>query len=310
MGGENQDDVKTAEQVYDEEWAKLEQAEQKGDPEKEEPETKEEPEVVPEKKEEPAQKQADETPEQKAENLEKRLADTQKWGHDLSKENAELKRLNEELKKGKATQAEVDAQQKAVEDMAATIKAKVEGVKEDYPELVEVFDTLIETTKKLAGEVTSLKKNSAEDAETRKHNEALQQFNTHVKPEILKEHPDYDAVLGITADGTVDKAKMGEYVEWANKQRPALKFAALDSGNAEDIKWAMTEYKKFKGTPEAKKRAEEQKETKKQKITDAEGVLRGGSTGFPSKGGKEVDPQDYDAGWEAAGKLLEKQGIK
>jgi hypothetical protein len=62
-----------------------------------------------------------------------------------------------------------------------------------------------------------------------------------VKPIVLKVHPDFDSIV----------AGQG-YWEWAEKQRSALKVAALNSGDPLDIIWAVSEYKAFleaKGRP-------------------------------------------------------------
>lgn len=241
---------------------------------------------------------------------EKALNDTKSALTRVQQENADLKRLLEEQKKGKATQEQVDAQKKATEDATAKMKEMAGAAAEDYPELKPLFDTFIETATKLTEEVTSLKKTAVESDETRKHREALNEFNARVKPKVLEEHPDYDAIIGLNPDGTIDRARYDEYVNWANGQRPSLRTAAVDSGDPEDIKWALREFKKFKGSPEAQKLKEKQEKDKKEKIENAQ-TLRGGSTSFPTRaGGKEKDPNDYDAGWEEAGSILERKGVK
>lgn len=75
--------------------------------------------------------------------------------------------------------------------------------------------------------------------------QALEYFNANVKPKILKIHPDFDdIVLKKTPDGKL--IANDEFFEWAEKQRPALRFAAMESNNPDDIIWAISEYKKFK----------------------------------------------------------------
>lgn len=76
---------------------------------------------------------------------------------------------------------------------------------------------------------------------------ALEHFEKHVKPKILKAHPDFDSiVLKKSPDGKL--IPNDEFFQWAEKQRPALKFAAMESDNPDDIIWAISEYKKFKQT--------------------------------------------------------------
>lgn len=55
----------------------------------------------------------------------------------------------------------------------------------------------------------------------------------NVKPKVLEVHPDFDEIV-----------KNETYWQWIEKQRPALKFAGKDSGDPDDIIWAISEYKK------------------------------------------------------------------
>ena len=241
--------------------------------------------------------------------VEQALLDTKAALTKAQQENAELKRLQAEKEAGNATQQQVDAQKKATDDATAKIQGLIDSVADDYPELKPVFETLVETTKALTEQVTSLKKTTVESEEVRQQREALNHFNTNIKPEVLKEHPDYDAILGINGDGTIDRAKMGEYVEWAKSQRPSLRTAALDSGDPEDIKMAVREFKKFKGSPQAQAVKDQRDQRKKDILTDAQS-LRGGASGFPESQADRQDPDNYDQGWDAAGKKLEAQGVK
>lgn len=61
----------------------------------------------------------------------------------------------------------------------------------------------------------------------------LAAFEKNVKPRILRAHPDFDVIMQ-------DKA----YWMWAESQSPELKRCAMDSGDASDIIWAISEYKK------------------------------------------------------------------
>ena len=74
-----------------------------------------------------------------------------------------------------------------------------------------------------------------------KREQALAYFEANVKPKILEKHPDLDTIM-----------KGEAYWKWAEQQRPALKYAALFSGDADDIIWAISEYKKTIGLNKAK----------------------------------------------------------
>jgi hypothetical protein len=57
---------------------------------------------------------------------------------------------------------------------------------------------------------------------------ALEHFEKHVKPKILKAHPDFDSiVLKKAPDGKL--IPNDDFFQWAEKQHPALKFAAMES---------------------------------------------------------------------------------
>lgn len=74
--------------------------------------------------------------------------------------------------------------------------------------------------------------------------EALEYFELQVKPEILKIHPDFDNIIfKTTEDGTIVLNE--EYFQWAEKQKPALRDAAINSSKPEHIIWAISEYKKY-----------------------------------------------------------------
>lgn len=62
---------------------------------------------------------------------------------------------------------------------------------------------------------------------------AFEYFEANVKPKVVKVHPDFDEIV-----------RNPKYWEWARAQRPALRFAAEDSPDPEDIIWALGEFKK------------------------------------------------------------------
>lgn len=63
--------------------------------------------------------------------------------------------------------------------------------------------------------------------------EAFRYFVTHIRPKVVRIHPDFDDIM-----------KDSGYWKWAEEQPQALKRAALDSSDPADIIWAIGEYKK------------------------------------------------------------------
>lgn len=258
---------------------------------------------TPDKTGEPKEKKpaaSDEEPHEKA------LKDTKAWATKLAQENAELKRTVEAFKKGNASADDVkDAHQAAAKAQADFDSARVK-VYADYPELKDLIDPLVESSKKLSDEVKALRADKEADEEKKKHDAVYEHFNAHVRPEVVKVHPDFDSIMTKEVDGK--KAANDEYFEWAAKQRPALKFAAMESSDPQDINWALTEFKKFKASPDAEAFRQRQEKKIKDKITNTQ-TLRGGSTPFPAGSVKKGDPEDYDAGWNEADAILKKQGV-
>jgi len=62
--------------------------------------------------------------------------------------------------------------------------------------------------------------------------EALEAFKNNVLPRIVRVHPDFDSIV-----------RSKEYWEWAEVQEPELKRCAMDSPDASDIIWAVSNYK-------------------------------------------------------------------
>ncbi len=77
-----------------------------------------------------------------------------------------------------------------------------------------------------------------EDAEQKAKNRKmalLEAFEKNVKPRIVRVHPDFDSIM-----------KSKAYWIWAEAQEPDLKRCAMDSPDAADIIYALSEYKKAK----------------------------------------------------------------
>lgn len=196
--------------------------------------------------------------------IDKALKDTKSYATRLAQENSELKkRLNEIELKFRAGETE-------------EFTALRNQVYQDYPELKSIIEPIIK-------ELSDIKSMRAAEAERLQRNEALEYFNTNVRPVVLRAHPDFDSVLFNEKGAAND-----EYFQWAAKQRPSLRTAAMDSTDPEDIIWAVTEFKKFKASPEAKMIKEQQTEKRIQRLVSAQ-TLRGGNTPIPLSGEPQSD---------------------
>jgi len=125
---------------------------------------------------------------------------------------------------------------------------------------------------------------------------AIELFEREVKPKILEVHKDFDQVV-----------QSKEYWQWAEAQSPALRYAAMDSPDPQDIIWAIGEFKKSLAKGDIQKIKAQESIGKANKVTHLQ-TLRGASSSAPV-GGRKGDPQDYDDGWEEAGNILERQGL-
>ena len=241
--------------------------------------------------------------------MEKSIKDTKSALTRVQMEKADLEQKLAAFEKGRATSDDVDAARKAVQsaqDSLAGIEKVKAAVYEDYPEFKELIDPLIDLNKNLAAEINTLRAGREANEKREELDGAYEHFNTHVRPKVLISHPDFDSVLTIEKDGK--KVRNDEYFEWAEIQRPALRFAAMGSNDPDDIISAVTEFKKFKASPEAEVFRKKKEKQTKEKITNSQ-TLRGGSMPFPAGSSKAGDPEDYNSGWDEAGSLLKKQGI-
>ncbi|KAF0218797.1 MAG: hypothetical protein FD174_2580 [Geobacteraceae bacterium] len=225
---------------------------------------------------------------------EKRIKDLQAGFTRVTQENAELKRTLDEFKAGRATEKQVQEQQKKADDAKAAIdQTSLENAFNEYPELKSIINPLLDAVNGLKAETESLKKDkvkTAEQEEINRKKAALDYFEANVLPKVTggeDGHPDFKEIIASE-----------DYFKWAADQRPSLQTAALNSNDPDDIKWAMAEYKKSRAKPEAAKLKQQEEEKRNQRINNAM-TLRGGSTPFPTKS-KDGDPNDYDAAWEEA----------
>lgn len=300
----------TPEQQYDDAWEELEttpEGEQTTDEEGKTGLSDTDPEEKPERGYvSPEHSESLKKEEAKADDpTDKRIKDLQAGFTKVTQENAELKRMLEEFKAGNVTKQQVEEQQKKADDAKALIdESDLATLYREYPETKGVIGKLLDTVTSLSAETASLKqateqnraKSEAERQEEAKK-QALNHFETQVLPKVTQGdggHPDFKEIIANE-----------DYWNWAKEQRPGLRTAAMDSSDPEDIKWALSEYKKSRAKPEAEKVKQQEQQQKQNKLNNAMS-LRGGSTPFPAKSGSK-DPDDYDDGWEEAAKLLDRR---
>lgn len=231
------------------------------------------------------------------ESMEKALDDTKAYAHRLENERSELRKKLEEAEKGKATQAEVEQAKKDVQKAENDLDAVKAKVYEDYPEFQALIDPILELNKTLENKIQSLESQRTKSEEKDQKQKLIDDFNENIKPDVLKVHGDFDSIV-----------QSEDYWKWAEKQRPSLKTAAMDSPDPQDIIWAITEFKKDNARQEVPGIENKEKDDRGKRLKNSQ-TLRGGSTSFPTKSDKDKDPNDYAGGWEESGEILKKQGI-
>lgn len=265
-----------------------------------------------ERSSEQAREEGSEEREERISSVEKALKDTKAWATRLAQENAELKRMLEAYEKGQATRKDVEDAKKAVADAEKAFQEAQDSldeiknrVYEDYPELKDLLDPVINLTKSLKDELDTMKAEQRARREDDERKQALEEFNLRVKPEVMKVHPDFeDVIFKRGPEGQM--ALNDEYFQWAMQQRPALRYAATESSDPQDIIWAVSEFKKYKGTPEAEKLRLEQQKEKEEKIETAQSMMPSSGPAMPISKTGAASEDDYDAAWAEATKRLEK----
>lgn len=296
-----------SEQEYDAEFEKLAASDDpnatpaKAEENKEDPKPEPEPkaEANPSDEEKPAEdgggepktdKSAqDPKPEEKSEDagVAKALKDTKAWGTKLAQENSELKKLIDDLKAGKATQTQVDEAKDKIGDTKKAVREKLKKTYEDYPELKESLDPLVDLVEALSGDVENFKKSSDE---TKARIAEREKFEREVAPAIAAVHPDFREI-----------AASEDYVKWAESQSPAMQVAALHSRDPRDINSALAEFKKFRGSDESKKQQLDE-EKRREAVKKNLASTRGGGSSSDGKGKPDrltdVDKDDYNGAWD------------
>lgn len=316
------DEVKDGEEVskeYREEFEKLAAGEEptKGESKDEgKPEPKEEPleDPKPEEKKEDSPAPKDEkppegedepktgepeqgaAPEAKADDagIVKALKDTKAWATKLAQEKKDLEKQLEALRAGGGDKKGIEDAKANLSETRKALDEKVKKASEDYPELKEVLDLMAKTSQEALSKAENFDKFKAEEA---KRAEARAKFESEVEPEIKKAHPDFREV-----------AFSKDYMDWLDKQSPAMQYAGMNSLDPRDISMTITEFKKFKASPDAEK-AKAADAQKQAGIRQNLGSLRGGGSGSgKSKPVKleDLDPNDR----EAAFRFLAEQDAK
>ncbi len=294
---------------YDEEWDRLdaeEKGEQKPEPKQtdkqiEEPAAGEGDKILPETKEEP--KPDDKKDQSKAalSGVDKALHDTKKWATELVEENKKLKQAIAE-KESAEKSAKVEAAEKAQKAAQEKLNGSLEEAYKEYPELKGVLDEMksqLDATQKEINDIRTA------DAKKKEASEKLQAdrdfFEQNIKPEIVKTHKDFDAIVN---------SPDHQFFKWAEKQSPAIKFAVFNSNSPADMVMALDAFKKDKSSGYLKEKKETDTKLKDSKLESAQS-LKGGVT-IPENiepGTGPSSKDNYDAGWEAADKLLKDQGV-
>jgi len=230
------------------------------------------------------------------ESMEKALKDTRSYASRLQNEVAELRKKIEAFERGQASAQDVKEQADRAEKAKDDLDNLKKTIYEDYPELEPLFETLIKKVSVAEETVKNLQAEKKQVEELMAKQNAIELFEREVKPKILEVHKDFDQVV-----------QSKEYWQWAEAQSPALRYAAMDSPDPQDIIWAIGEFKKSLAKGDIQKIKAQESIGKANKVTHLQ-TLRGASSSAPV-GGRKGDPQDYDDGWEEAGNILERQGL-
>ena len=247
------------------------------------------------------------------ESMEKAVAETRSWAltqkNEADAKNKALEERIKDLEAGSATQADVDkakAEQAAAEKSAQNAVDDFDKVAadamEDYPELKPVIEGLLRKQKESDAKQTAteeelkkLQEKEKADAKKSADQKIIDNYEKNIKPVIIKAHPDFDEHM--------DEG----FFTWAKMQTPALRFAATQSGDPQDMINAMSEYKKHLATPAAKEAAEKEKADKDKRMNLSQS-MRGGTSPIPKD--TKPDEGDYSSGFdeEAAAIAREESG--
>lgn len=305
MSGENQtamDKDQKDQEEYDKAWEEGGKSDPAPKPE-DAPLADEEVEQKPEGDKKPEEKPAEEkkpeakpeTPEVKLEGVQKALHDTKAYATKLAEDNKKLREAIAQQTDSKAIE-EAKAAQKTAEE---NLRKSLDEAYKDYPELKTALDTLsgeLKTVKEKLSERDQKEADEKKAADSAR--EARAAFERDVKPHVVKVHADFDAIVSDPS---------GKFFKWAESQSPAVKAAVFSSSDPNDINWALTKYKEAEAGGDIARLKEKEAKEKQNNLNLAH-TLKGGGANIPAT--MKKDEKDYDGGWDEAGKVLEKQGVK
>jgi hypothetical protein len=140
------------------------------------------------------------------------------------------------------------------------------------------------------------------DAEKAKaqHVEDIKNFETNAKPVIVEKHADFDQIV---------KSPGGEFFKWAEQQPPVIQFAAFNSSDPQDMIIALDRFKADKASGYLAIAKTKDQDHRKTKLENARSLQGGVTIPDTIEMSSERKANDYDAGFEEAGKILERQGV-
>jgi len=200
---------------------------QEPEPEVEEPETEEPVEEPEEEQPAAADEPGDSDEELTLQNAEERIKNAQARMHEATQETAELRRRMQELEDQVDTKATKPEQPEEPQTEASRDYASIEALQEDYPELI---NPLMGYINKLEGRLGKLETNVETTARTSKEQAEEANRRTHEET-ILKAHPD-----------AFEVAATEDFKGWTARQ-PKVVQNAVRQGTAEDVIWALDQYK-------------------------------------------------------------------
>ncbi len=285
---------------FDEAWEEMEKEDAgKELPEAEEPDEPEGEEEPEEKGSEPEEPKEVHPHGKDPEVLTKALQETKAHLTKVSQEKAQLERKLKDFEKGEASVEDVEKAQEEVhraQDDLAALNEKAKALYDDYPEWQAILDPLIETNRQMAEKIDQFEARKQNEAEEEKRRVKLDNFERNIKPKVEEAHPDF-----------IEIVQSSEYWEWAKGlTKPSLITKAMYSEDPEDIAEALTEYKRHALKDDVKEMGVAQSEKDAARLKAGQSIKPGGRS-FVAPKSRKPDPDDYDAGWEDAGKIDDKE---
>lgn len=303
-GGE----VVTPEEAYDKDWDSIEreEIESKDTKGKKEPEKKDEKEG---EKKEPEPEEVT-VPKKEWEGVQKSVKDTKQYATKLTQDLLDARKEIDAFKKGEGSSDKVDEQIKKAEEAEKALTDQLTEVTKEYPELKDPLNAIVGKLGEFGKEIAEMKKGKAEgdkkggekSTDEKIQADAVAHFEAVIKPEIVKVHEDFDAIV---------KDPDQKFWTWAAQQSQADQFAAFHSSDPADMTRVLTNYKKELHAGKVQDLKKEQDDKKAENLKNA--MTSGGGSGGPAlkkEGGDDNANFDYDTEWDKAGEELAREGIR